>query len=776
MKRQPLREPPATAAPDVSHVTEPPVAGSVPRAFAWLVVRLRWPILFGWIAAAAAATLSLPPLHDVEASAIGDLVPKDTPALQAEERSIELFDFPVLTRTAIVQRDPEGLSAEAQGRVILRAVNVAKGTDPSFRQIGGAFPVINTLGLFPGSRERSTTAITYVLFRPNVGLYDQGPIAERFARREIDAADDALIGVTGTAPAREAQNEIILDRLPWVEGATVLLIGLIVGLTFRSLGAPLATLFSAGIAYLIAVRVIAWTGHRLNVTVPADLEPVIVVLLLGVVTDYAVFYLSGMRVRLLAGDRRLDAATRTTGEFSPIIFTAGLLVTAGSAALLAARLGFLRAFGPGLALTVLIALLVTITLMPALLAIFGRALFWPRRLARAAVTQPSEHTEIKTHHMRERLTRFATAKPMALLIVVGTSSMLLLAAAQIRHIRLGFQLVPALPASEEAAEAGRAAREGFAAGVLSPTLLVVEHSGIARKAGAMLGLEQELRRREGVAGVIGPGEQAVLEEAGLDLEGVMTSRDGNAARYAVILEHEPLGGVAIETLKRLKADVPAMLRSVGLQGATVGFAGDTALAQETIDLNVSDLGRIALVMLVVDLVLLMIYLRAMIAPLYLLAASVLALAAALGLTVFVFQGILGHDDITYYVPFAAAVLLVSLGSDYNVFLVGRIWEEARRRPLRDGIAAAGPRAARAIAVAAAALAGSFVLLGIVPLNQFREFAFAMAVGLLLDAFIVRSLMVPALIATFGTVSGWPGGRLRDDVRMKTDPAAVRQEG
>jgi putative drug exporter of the RND superfamily len=179
-----------------------------------------------------------------------------------------------------------------------------------------------------------------------------------------------------------------------------------------------------------------------------------------------------------------------------------------------------------------------------------------------------------------------------------------------------------------------------------------------------------------------------------------------------------------------------------------------------------------LAMLAVDLLLLMIFLRAVIAPLYLLAASVLALAASLGLTVFVFQVILGHDDVTYYVPFAAAVLLVSLGSDYNVFVVGRIWEEARRRPLRDAIAVAAPRAARAITIAAAALAGSFLLLAIVPLAQFREFAFAMAVGVLLDSFLVRSLLVPALISTFGAAGGWPGSRLKDRLTPEAAPAAA----
>jgi RND superfamily putative drug exporter len=155
-----------------------------------------------------------------------------------------------------------------------------------------------------------------------------------------------------------------------------------------------------------------------------------------------------------------------------------------------------------------------------------------------------------------------------------------------------------------------------------------------------------------------------------------------------------------------------------------------------------------------------VFLRAIVAPLYLLAASVLALFAALGVTVFVFQDLLGRGELTYYVPFAAAVLLLSLGSDYNVFIVGRIWQEARRRPLREAVVIGGARAATPITVAGLILAASFALLWLVPVSGFQELACAMAVGLLLDAFVVRTLMVPALISLFGERSGWPGNALK----------------
>jgi RND superfamily putative drug exporter len=201
--------------------------------------------------------------------------------------------------------------------------------------------------------------------------------------------------------------------------------------------------------------------------------------------------------------------------------------------------------------------------------------------------------------------------------------------------------------------------------------------------------------------------------------------------------------------------MPAMLSRAGLAGVRPAYAGDTALADEAIHETFADLARVGIAALIIVFLLLVLYLRGLVAPAYLLAASVLALAASLGLTAYVFQDLLGYEGITYYIPFAAAVLLVSLGSDYNIFVVGRIWDEARSRPLRGAIAVAGPRAARTISVAGIVLAGSFAVLALVPLQQFREFAFVMAVGILLDTFLVRSLLVPSLIALFGTSSWWP---------------------
>jgi RND superfamily putative drug exporter len=729
-------------------VSAPPVtSGPLARGYAWLVIRLRWLILLAWLGAVPALTYSLPVVTRAEGQQIGDLVPQDAAAIQAEIRSIELFRVPVLSRIIVVQRDPDGLSPEAQTRAVTRAVEVITDEDQgSATGIEGALPLLNTLGLFPGSREESTTAITYLFLSPHLTLEEQDHAAREFVRTKY-TAEDALVGVTGAIPARLEQSERTLALVPLVEVVTIGAVVLIVGLYFRSIGPALLTLAGAAIAFLVSVRVVAWAGQRAGIELPRDLEPVIVALLLGIVTDYAIFFLAGLRSRLAAGEPRLVAAQGTTADFLRIIVTAGLIVAAGTAALLLASLDFLRAFAPALALTALVSLLVAVTFIPALLGILGPLVFWPRRFP-IAEERPSGETPRRINESlprwRARIARVMTVKPVAAVVALLCLGALVVAAGGLFRARLGFTLISGLPAGSEVVRAAEAAGRGFAPGVLSPTQVLLEGSGLDAQVDELGHFQEALRTQPGVAGVIGP-----TADLGALGHGLLLLEGGQAARFVLILSDDPLGGKAIDTLRAIRERSPQLMGAAGLSGARISFAGDTALAEEAVSTTFRDLVKVLAAAMVIDLLLLTLFLRGVVAPLYLLLSSALGLAAAMGLTVFLFQVVLGHDELTYYVPFGAAVLLLSLGSDYNVFVVGRIWEEAKLRPLKEAVAVAAPRAARTITVAGLVLACSFGLLAIVPLVQFREFAFVMAAGILIDALLVRSLLVPALISLLG---------------------------
>jgi putative drug exporter of the RND superfamily len=583
-------------------------------------------------------------------------------------------------------------------------------------------------------------------------------LANLLAERHIDRPEDAFVGITGAIPARAEQRDQISDALPLVELMTLLVVVGAVGLHFRALLAPLINLAGIALAYLLAVRVTAAVAQAADVSIPSEVQPVIVVLLFGIMTDYAIFFLSRARRHLGEGLPRLDAARRTTEEMTGIVLTAGLAVAGASAALGVADLGFLRAFGPGMSLSVLIALAVALTFTPAALALSGRATFWPSRAREEPLATEAARTERAAPHaprrVRSRAMRMAAGRPW---VTIGACLLLLgVAAANSLRLETGQTLIRGLPDDAEARVAAEAAERAFVPGILSPTELVVEAPGIAGQRRQLWQLQTAIERRASVAGVLGPRDQPLERQYG-----AVYSPSRNAARFAVIFRSDPLGAGSIEALRQLRLRLPSLLTAQGLGDAQAMLAGDTALAEETVTRTAENLGRVGPVALMIVLVVLAAFLRALIAPLYLVAASMISVAASIGLTVLLFQDVLGYGELTFYVPFAGAVLLLALGSDYNIFIAGRIWAEARVRPLREAVLVAGSRAATPITVAGLVLAASFALLAIVPVRPFRELAFMMSAGLLLDAFVVRTLLVPAMIAASGRFGSWPSRRDRE---------------
>ncbi|MBA3842461.1 MAG: MMPL family transporter [Actinobacteria bacterium] len=683
------------------------------RAIAWVTVRLSIVLVPAWIVAAIAAVHFLPTIARSSNTPLGGLVPTGAPAVTAERREAARFGSSLLTRVAVVQHADGGLTRSQLGRTASAALAIDR--RHARPPIAFAAPIV--------SNDRSTT-VSYLYFRPSVSESRQLEAAQSYAR----ALDPP--GLRGGALlARNSEFDQIQQALPVVTIATVALIVLILLLTFRAPMAPLVGLGAAAIAYVISVHVLAWVGQQRHTQVPKEVEPILIALLLGLVTDYTLFFLASMKTHLQAGESRFRAAEAATIENLPIILTAGLIVALGSLTLVVGRLAIFRSFGPGMALTVLVAIAVALTFVPAVMGLLGAALFWPSM-------------DRRPREPRRRLWQFITARPVAAMLAAIVACGLLALSFGLTQTRLGFTLIRGLPTHSETKKAQGLAERGFARGVIAPTEVLVEAQGLGTHRAALARLQREIASTRGIARVVGPGDQP---SGSLP---VFVSRPGDAARYAVVIDQEALDAKAIDVLRRLQDRMPALLRNAGLVGAHVSYAGDTALAQDTVHAIRRDGVRVGLAVLLVNLILLALFLRAVWAPLYLLAASTLALAASLGATTWIMQRLLGHDDLTYYVPFAAGVLLISLGSDYNVFVVGRIWQSARERPMREAIAAEAPRASATITTAGLTLAGSFGLLALVPVRPMRELALAMAIGILLDTFVVRSILVPALLALF----------------------------
>lgn len=703
-----------------------------------LVVAGRWFIVAGWLAGAVAATLLLPNGAHGSNGNVGGLLPADSPVIQVEKQALGLFTVPVLSETSVVVYDPHGLSSLTRADAVLWAA-----AHDQALTAGRSLPRNRIAGAVPVPARIPTVAVTYLYVSRYTSLAQTVALAQGYASH-FGNQPSVTTFVTGIVPAQVSQSDILLTWLGVFGAASVVMVALIIGVAFRSLAAPLVILAVAGTAYLVTIRVLGELAAAGRLSLPGEMEPLIVAILLGVVTDYSVLMLFSLRDLPAGADSRLAAARLVAGRTGPVVTVAGLAVMAGTAALLSANFELFRAFGPALTVTALIGLLASLTLIPAAMAILGRRLFWPSHPAGARAGSGLMAGLL-------RLMRTRARSGIAAALCLG---LLLLASLPLAWMRLDLSFTQGLPAGDPVRQGAQVLSAAGVRGITAPTELLVRQPGITSQRAALGRLQDELARQPGIALVLGPKQNPLSSDYGVVLSG-----DHTTARYVLVYDSDPLAAAASTRLRALMRQAPGLLAGAGLPGARAQFTGETAIAVEVEQLIRANLTRVILVAFGLEFVLLAAYLRSLLAPLALLACSAATVAAALGLTTLVFQTILGQPGLAFYQPFATAVLLVAFGSDYNVFVVGTIWRQARDVPLAGALRRALPGSSAAVSTAGLTLAASFALVAVIPLTTFRQIAFTMAAGLLIDTFLVRPVLTPSLLTVLGRAGTWPSRRL-----------------
>ena len=446
-----------------------------------------------------------------------------------------------------------------------------------------------------------------------------------------------------------------------------------------------------------------------------------------------------------------------------------MTVAGGTIALLAAPFHIFRGLGPALALAVLVGLAVCLTLAPAVMTIAGWRLF---------TVLPVRGSQSRNGFLRAVPRSQASRARAAHVPRVGAAGRdhrvgcgLALAASPLIHARLDLSFVAGLPRDDSIAEGADLLAAAGLRGISAPTEILVEKPGVvteragagppAGRAGAAAG-RRPRHRAGGSADEAAAGRAVVRKRQRGALSGDLRQRSRWAPR--------PSG-----TYGSWNRACPTLVTQSGLSDAKASIAGQTLFASTVAQLTRQSVEITVVTALAIELVILVLYLRALVAPVVLLAASALSVAAALGLTTYLFQDVLGQQGLTFYAPFAAAVLLIALGADYTVFSVGSIWEAAGRRPLAQAIMVAVPRTSRAITTAGVILAATFALVAIIPLATFRQIAFAVTVGLMIDTLIVRPVLTPALLTLLGHRASWPSRRItRGERRTATNESGVRR--
>jgi RND superfamily putative drug exporter len=556
-----------------------------------------------------------------------------------------------------------------------------------------------------------------------------------------DQVGGMQVRVTGPGGLITDVYEIFLNADVKLLIGTVTLVLILLLLIYRSPILPFVPLITVGIGYFVAGSILALVARSVGATVSGQAASLMVILLFGAGTDYGLLLISRYREDLRKEPEARSALSAALGETWEAIAASGMTVTLAVSTLAFARYGDYTAFAPVLGVGVFVTLLAGLTLMPALLALLGRRAFWPR------VPRAGEQTH---HRAWRRTAEWVAAGPKRAVGLVAFVLVLLALGCLFYSPRFSFteDFLKNMPSKQGYALLER----HFPQGSLAPTTVLVQLPQTPPKSvtGMMVGA---LSASPGVAVAFPSG----------------AAQSGKLLSFTVIFKGDPYSSQALQQVRRLRETVRTVAAT---EAGTALVGGPTALQADTWALSNHDTILVAIAALIVVGAILALLLRALIAPLVLLFTNVLSYLAALGGTILITEKLLGWERISYRIPLYMFIFLVALGSDYNIFITTRIRTESMLHGLRDGTVKALAATGGVLTSAGIILAGTFLILLSQPVKDLAEISIGVALGVLIDTFLVRTALVPGLTLMLGPASGWPGRRWTKRVEATTGETMV----
>lgn len=472
-----------------------------------------------------------------------------------------------------------------------------------------------------------------------------------------------------------------------------------------------------------SARGMAYLAGSAGLTINGQATGILSVLVFGAATDYALLLVSRYREELHTHQDKHAAMKVALRSTAPAILASGGTVILGLLLLSLAEVNSTASIGPLGAIGIALALVFSLTVLPALLTIFGRRAFWP------IVPKYDRKHDQALHGIWSRVAALVGRRPRR--IWIGVTALFLIFSAGLFQLNTNLADQDAFTKEVESVTGQKLLAKSFPAGQSVPTEVIVPPGG------NVPAVKQALQSdTESVAAVT--NEQA----------------NGSGTLLSVTLTKDPYSTEAEPLIKQIREVVH------GTEPAAL-VGGQTA---QTYDYNQSakrDNLVIPPLVLLAILIVLIILLRAVVAPILLLLTVVLSFAGALGLSILIFIHIFDFPGIDPSIILLSFVFLVALGVDYNIFLMARAREEALKRGTRKGILAALSVTGGVITSAGVVLAGTFVVLGVLPIVFLAEMGTIVAIGVLLDTLLIRSLLVPALVHDLGAKAWWPSKAIKD---------------
>lgn len=714
--------------------------------------RSRWVTLAVWIVLAVVLTVGLPAVGEHEKNNAPNLE-SDSPSVLADQIIKEKFPnnsgIPALVvwhrdggltdaDFALIQQTSKALSdnpLEAQGELIpLQEMPL-----PALKQFAS---------------EDTTTLVQPISFDEEADgdvLKNNLEEIKKLVQAETGTADPFTAPVSGSDELSvriSGPVGISVDATGLFEGAdvslliaTVLLVLILLLLIYRSPILAIIPLIGVGFAYVVTSPILGWLASEGWITVDAQAISIMTVLLFGAGTDYCLFIISHYRQELQREENKLIALKRAFKDASGAIAMSGFTVVLALIALLAAKYGAYQRFAIPFSLSILIMGIASLTLVPALLAILGRSSFFPFIPRTDAMDEKRAAAKGKPFQSRNKPSKFGSAigriviaKPWTVVIVCVV--LLGSLAGFSTQVKFTYDLLSSFPEDMPSREGFNVISESFTPGDLAPITVVTQTDGKSVDLAAAL---SDVSQVDSVS------------------EPIISESDPNVQSVQIILNTNPYSQEAMNTIPVLHEKAEAALSAAGVEqaDAKVWVGGQTATQHDTQMLTDRDNKVIIPLVIVLITILLLLYLRSVTATIYLIGTVVLSFGSAMGLGWIILHYVMGADAIQGAIPLYSFVFLVALGEDYNIFMISSIWKKRKTMPLKQAIKEGVSETGGVITSAGLILAATFAVLGTLPIQVLVQFGIITAIGVLMDTFIVRPFLVPAITTLLGKAAFWP---------------------
>lgn len=567
-----------------------------------------------------------------------------------------------------------------------------------------------------------------------------------------ERADGMRILLTGDLGFAADSEEIFGDLDTKLLAATVLLVLILLALIYRAALVALSPLLVVFFSYTVATAFV-YLYAKSGASVSSNGTTILIVLMFGVGTDYSLLLVSRYREELRRIEDKHEAMKHALRRTGPTILASGLTVSLAMLVLALADTRLTSSLGPVSAIGVACAMIAGLTLLPALLTVFGRTGFWPRR---ATVACDPEHPAVGRQGLWRRFGDKVLERPLPALL--ATVALFVGGALGLAAYKVDYSTTNFFKKKVDAVEGFDVLGRSFPKGTLAPMTVLVERSDgpVTRR-----DVADAVRKLEAVKGV------ARVTPTGL------RSKDGKIATVDVVLQNDPYKESTLDVVPNLRDS----LSNLG-PGLSALVGGGSAIQYDYDQTIQDDLKLIVPITLLVIAIILALLLRALIAPLVLIASVILGFFCTLGLSILFIRFVVGDSGFDASLPTFAFIFLVALGIDYTIFLMARVREESRHHGTREGMLRALAVTGPVITSAGIILAGTFSVLMTLPVTYTFDLGFMVAVGILLDTFVVRTIMVPAAVELIGDRIWWPstaegGGALRERTQEHPEAAPAR---